>query len=339
MKKLTLKSKLTHVVFFLAGLLAFIFLVDRFGIGNILDSASRAGWSLVYLMILWFIIYIMNTLAWKLVMGASGTRISFPQLFALYVSGYALNTITPFLAVGGEPYRAGMLADVMDMPSSVSAVVLYRVINLFSHMLLLMSGILFGIFMIPMPLPVRLVLAAAFLAISGIGYWVFTVHRDGIFVRLLGWVGRFRLLRFVARFLGKHASELTRMDTLFTDAYRHRRKNFVLAVILEYITRALMGVEIYIILQAIGISISLGAALFVYVTYSIIINVVFFIPLNLGIRESGLMLGLQSLAVTPLLGVYIGVVIRIRELFWILVGLSFMLISTLKRIVVVKEVH
>ena len=43
MKKLTLKSKLTHVVFFLAGLLAFIFLVDRFGIGNILDSASRAG--------------------------------------------------------------------------------------------------------------------------------------------------------------------------------------------------------------------------------------------------------------------------------------------------------
>ncbi len=339
MKNLTLKSKLTHVLFLVAGLLAFAFLVDRFGVGNIVDSARKAGWSLVYLIILWLIIYIMNTAAWRLVMGSTGTRVSFGQLFALYVSGYALNTITPFLAVGGEPYRAGMLSDVMDTPSSVSAVVLYRVVNLFSHMLLLMTGILLGILMIPLPAPVRLVLVATFAAVSGLGYLVFTVHRDGIFVRLLNWVKGHRLLRFVARMMEKHGSELTRMDALFTDAYRNRRRKFVLAVTLEYLTRAMMGLEIYIILQAIGIDISPAAALFVYVTYSIIINVVFFIPLNLGIRESGLMLGLQSLAVTPLLGVYIGVVIRIREFFWIVVGLMFMLISTVKRVVVVKEVQ
>ncbi len=332
------KSQFLHILFFLSGMGVFLALVNRFGIGNIVETSRRAGWGMVYVIILWLVIYILNTLAWKAVLGVTAARIRLSKLFALYVSGYALNTITPFLAVGGEPYRAAMLADTMDISTSVSAVVLYRVINLFSHMLLLMTGLVLGILIVPMSQPFRMGLIAILAGVGVLGYWIFTVHRDGIFVRLTRWVQRFRILGFVGRALDKHSAELTSMDALFTDAYHHRRRQFVLAVTLEYITRAMMGLEVYIILQSIGTEISLPAALFVYVTYSIIINLIFFIPMNFGIRESGLMLGLQNLTVTPILGVYVGVVIRVRELFWILIGLLLMFVSALKKIIVTKEV-
>ncbi len=330
-------KKIIHMVFLLAGMAGFILLLDRFGISNIIHTAGQAGWSLIYVLAVWLVIYVLNTLAWRLVLGASGAKLSFPKLFAVFVSGYALNTITPFLAVGGEPYRAGMLADEMDGPSSVSAVVLYRVINLFGHMLLLATGVLYGILIVPMPAALRVLLIATLMAVGGLGYWIFTLHRDGIFIRLARWFRRFRILHRFGRALDRHASELTMMDALFTDAYHHRRRSFLLALLLEYVTRAMMGLEVCLILRGVGVPVTFGAALFVYVTYSLIINLIFFVPMNFGIRESGLMLGLQGLAITPLLGVYLGVVIRIRELFWVLLGLLFMSIATIKRFITVRE--
>jgi uncharacterized protein (TIRG00374 family) len=335
----SMRSRMIHLLFFAFGLAAFVFLINRFGLENIADTARSAGWSLVYVVIVWLVIYLLNTLAWRLVLGRAGSSISFSLLFTTFVSGYALNTITPFLAVGGEPYRARILADAIDAPSSVSAVVLYRMINLLGHLLLLMTGVLLGILMLPMSAAFRIPLIFIFMAVGGLGYWIFTVHRDGMFVRSVRWTGRFRILRRVTSALNKHAAHITRMDALFTDAYHHRRNIFVVAVLLEYVTRAMMGLEVYIILQGAGTDVSFGSALFLYVTYSIIINLVFFIPLNFGIRESGLILGLQGLAMTPLLGVYLGVVIRLRELFWILVGLGFMLAAAMKQSVATKEVQ
>ena len=91
-----------------------------------------------------------------------------------------------------------------------------------------------------------------------------------------------------------------------------------------------MGVEVYLILYGVGIETTIASALFLYVVYSIIINLLFFIPLNLGAREGGLVLGLEALAISPLLGVYLGVVMRVREFFWILLGLLFILPHAMK---------
>ena len=77
-------------------------------------------------------------------------------------------------------------------------------------------------------------------------------------------------------------------------------------------------------------TISLLSALFVFIVYSIAINVLFFVPFNLGIREGGIFLGLESLALPPLFAVYFGIIIRIREFFWILLGLIFVLLTNEK---------
>ncbi len=331
------KSRMAHALFSVAGIGAFLYLLGRFGIDNVAETARRAGWSFAAVMVVWLAIYTFNTLAWRLVLGRAGRGISFFRLFTVFVSGYALNTVTPFLAVGGEPYRATMLADTMGAAGSVSAVVLYRVINLFGHLLLLAAGVLIGVLIIPMSPIVRAISGAVFLAIAGLGYWVMTLHRDGIFIRLIAWFRRIKPLRGIGKRLERHGAELAAMDSLFTDAFRRRRREFVLAVGFEFLARAMMGLEVYIILRGAAVDVSFAAAVVIYVTYSLLINVIFFIPMNFGIRESGLILGLQGFAVPSLLGVYLGVVIRIRELFWVLLGLIFTVISTIKKLNVARE--
>ena len=118
------------------------------------------------------------------------------------------------------------------------------------------------------------------------------------------------------------------MDEVITSTYRNQRSKFFLSVLLEYVTRIAMGFEVYLILHGVGVEITPAAALLIYVAYSIIINIMFVIPMNLGVREGGLYLGLETLALPPVLGIYLGVVIRIREIFWILIGLLFILITS-----------
>ena len=320
-----------NIAFFTLGVAGFSYLLYRFGLDQITENIHRAGISLLYSILVWFVIYTVNTLAWKLVLTEFGKDISFGRLFMLTVSGFSINTITPVVSVGGEPYRVKMLSQTFDTHKSLSAVVLYRMVFFFGHMLSILAGIAFGLAFVDLPTTLRISLAVAFIGIALLMLWAFSVHKSGMFERFMNWIRPFKILRRVSETLEKHRVALSEMDSVLTDVYHDHRPKFYTAVLLEFLSRALMGVEIYIILQGVGIDITIAHALFVYALYSVIINIFFFIPLNLGVREGGLMLGLQSLAITPLLGVYLGVVIRIRDFFWIAIGLMMVLFTGQKK--------
>ncbi len=315
------------IVFFTIGLALFVYLIYRFGLERIFENIRRAGWSMAYVILVWLAIYLLNAAAWRIVLGARGSALAFHRLFMITVSGFVINYITPVIALGGEPYKVDALAVSMGPQRSLSAVVLYRMVHLLGHMLLLLTGIACVLLLLPLPPAIAsalgfvgvLILALIALTLSG--------NRNGVFQRIAGFASRSRLLGRVGRALTRYQDDLHEMDRVITDAYHHERPKFYAAILLEYASRVLMGVEVFLILRGVGVETSLLSAMFLYVSYSIIINLLFFIPLNLGAREGGLILGLESLALPPLLGVYLGVVMRIREFFWILVGLLFILMS------------
>ncbi len=320
-------SRKVDIAFFGLGLGVFTYLVLRFGIGRIAENIERAGWSLLYIIAVWFAIYLLNASAWKLVLGADGQGIRFRKLFMITVSGFVINYITPVIALGGEPYKIKALERFLGAQHSVSAVVLYRMVHLIGHMLLLLTGILAAILFLSLPLAVVLTLAVLGVLIILVVGLTLSGHRDGVFQRIAGLLGRFPFARRISTALTVTQNDLAAMDEVITRVYRHERWKFYSAVLLEVLSRVAMGVEVFLILRGIGVETSLLSALFLYVSYSIIINLLFFIPLNLGAREGGLALGLGSLALPPLLGVYLGVVMRIREFFWILLGLLFIVLG------------
>ncbi len=313
--------------FFLFGLAAFIVLVSRFGLDQILANMVRAGWSLLYIVGLWFIIYLLNACAWRLVLGDAAKQISFLQLFMVTVSGFVINYVTPVIALGGEPYKINSLSGYLGNERAVSAVVLYRMVHLLGHMLLLLFGIGAAVAALSLPAAVVWPLLAAGAAIAVLIGLTVVGHRDGIFERLLHIGTRLPFLRRSMARLESYRGTVREMDEALTEVYRHRRGQFYAAVGLEFLSRVCMGIEVYLILRGVGVEVGPVMALFLYVFYSIVINLLFFIPLNLGAREGGLALGLQSLMLAPLLGVYLGVVMRIREFVWIMVGLLFILLT------------
>lgn len=317
-----------HIVLFIAGAVVFGYLVAEFGIHSIAEHIGRAGWSLLYVFLIWFAIYVLNTFAWRLLLGEAGEIISSTRLFLFTVSGFALNYITPVVALGGEPYKMKAMSPFLGPARSVSAVVLYRMVHLLGHMVLLLTGIVVALATLPLsPVAMTSLLAAA-AAITAVMALTLAGHRSGVFERIASLLGRFRSLE---RFVAGRIETAREMDELLVRTYRDHRGRFVAAVVLEFLSRVLMGIEVYVILLAVGLDVTLPAALFLYVVYSLVINLLFFVPMNLGAREGGLMLGLQGLAITPLLGVYLSVVMRIREFCWILFGLLFLLVPSGRR--------
>jgi len=247
------------------------------------------------------------------------------------VSGFVINYITPFLALGGEPYKVKKLAYTMGPQHSLSAVVLYRMVHLLGHMMLLLTGVVLALFFIPVSAYVQSVLLVSGIIISVIIGFTLVGHRGGIFKPLENFFNRYRVFRKLSVWLTAHESQLVEMDQVLTATYRTHRSKFYVSIIAEYLSRALMGFEVYLIVNGVGMNISLVSALFVYIVYSIAINILFFVPFNLGAREGGIYLGLESLAMPPLFAVYFGIVMRVREFFWILLGLLFILLTNEKK--------
>ncbi len=316
-----------RIGFFVFGLAAFVYLVAHFGVDRIAENIERAGWSLLVIVLIWFVIYLLNAAAWMLLLGEHRNGLPFARIFMLTVSGFVINYVTPVLALGGEPYKVHALTPALGTKKAISAVVLYRMIHLLGHMLILLTGVVAALIVLPLSFPVQTALALSGLVVSGIIVATFLGHRYGVFRILQPILEKIPFLRKAGGKLEAYGAHLQEMDETLTAPYHSARPRLLLAILLEFVSRVCMGFEVYFILHGIGIEVGMTAALFLYVLYSIVINILFFIPLNLGAREGGLALGLGSLALPPLLGVYLGVVMRIREFFWIVLGLVFILIS------------
>ena len=54
---------------------------------------------------------------------------------------------------------------------------------------------------------------------------------------------------------------------------------------------------------------------------SLIANMLFFLPLQLGGREGGFLMSAKGLALTANAGIFVALIVRLRELIWTAIGL------------------
>jgi hypothetical protein len=59
----------------------------------------------------------------------------------------------------------------------------------------------------------------------------------------------------------------------------------------------------------------------------LIANVFFIVPFEIGVKEGGLYAMLGFLNYSPAMGIFIGIVNRLRELVWILIGLLLIAVT------------
>jgi len=304
------------------GLLFFLYLVDRFGVSNLVHSIQAARWSLVGIVFLWVPIYLLNAAAWWLLLGPYGRGLSYGRLLALTVSGFALNYATPFAHLGGEPYKAYVLRRDLGVAGAVAAVVAYRMVHMLGHMLMLISGAVFTLFWVPLPPSVRRGLSLSVVGLLAVALFIISRHRKGLFTQLFGWMVHNGFLRRLTDRWPLSLDVLQAMDDVVTHVYRRHVGRFVVTVLLEYLSRLLMVAEVYLALRGIGIRVSPLDAVVIHTVWSIVINVLFVVPFSAGVQEAGFYVILPAFHLDPLVSVYVSTVVRLRELVWILVGLG-----------------
>ncbi|MDD3559295.1 MAG: lysylphosphatidylglycerol synthase transmembrane domain-containing protein [Melioribacteraceae bacterium] len=314
-------SRKAKIILFAVGVAIFIYLVNDFGLNNILINLKKTGWYFIPVFGVWAFVYLCNAFAWRFVIGNDSKKISFGKILSITISGFAINYITPSISLGGEPYRVAELRKPLGISKAVSSTFLYSMIHFLSSFVFWILIILLALVSLTITSATKISLIVTLIVFFVIVYFFINRHKNGILESLLNITAKIPFIKKLASKYSDKIEPIKKIDEQIKDLYLNRKSDFFSALSLEILARIIASLENLFILKAIGIDITFSQALYINAFSSFVINLFFFMPLELGSREGGLVLVLKTLRISSSLGIYIGLVNRIRELLWILIGL------------------
>lgn len=333
------KKNIYRFLFLLVGLGVLGFMVYKIGVSTILEGLSKMGWWFLAIIVLWLFIYILNAISWNIIIRDEDehAKPSLLSVLRITISGFAINYITPVVGLGGEPYKIFELKDYMNTQKATSSVILYSMMHMFTHITFWMSAIVLAFFYLPLSWFSASLLILLFLIFVMIVILFLRGYKKGLLVSTLK---LFHKLPFVRKFINKlddsKWKSLREIDVLIAHLHTHRRSSFYWSFLTEFASRYVGCFEVTVIMMALAplypdLNINVMDAVIITAGYSLFANMVFFIPMQMGSREGGYLLAFEAIALPSAPAIIISLVTRIRELFWILIGLLFMRIGGGKR--------
>jgi len=330
-------SRRVRLVIFAAGLVFFAILVAQAGLHGLVATIRRAGWVIPAIVGVWGCVYVSNTIAWRALIGATaarwgraGSRPNIPGLraYVISVASFAINYATPFVALGGEPFRLASASEWIGTDRAAASVVSFRVVHTLGQLIFWMIAVPVAWVVLPGTAVSRLALAFVGVILTACIAFMLSLFRRGLAVRALGAVRRLPLIRRIAPRLERVRATLENIDSQMAVLTDGERPRLVAAIAAEVVGRAIAMVEFYLIARGEGLHIGYPTAFVIGAFSQLAIILMIFIPFELGSREGGLYLIYRILGLPPALGVYAAVVSRIRELIWIGIGLTFVWVSS-----------
>lgn len=330
------KVKIIRDLLFVVGVLVFSWMVYKVGIDNIWENIKDTGWWFFAIVGIWAIVYSFNGLAFHVILrGGNGVeKVSLLRKIKLMISGFAINSMTPVGLLGGEPYKVIELKEYIGIDRATSGVLLSTMMHFLAHFIFWMSSVPIFIFVVPViPLGIKLVLWGVVLGGLLLTYWAFTVFRKGLIRQALRVASRIPFVKKkVIAYSVEHAERTEIMDNLTSELFINRKKDFFLALSFEVAARFLSSLEIMFMAIPLGIHLTFFQCVIVAAFSSLFANILFFSPMQLGTREGGFGIAFSMLTIPLGVGVYVGLITRIREMFWIMIGVVLMRIKPSKNV-------
>lgn len=312
-------------LFFLFGIVMLAVMLTQLDYRQVWDGLKSAGYWFFAVVALWVFLYMFNTATWYIIIKSGSnepTKINFFWLYKITVSGFALNYTTPCGLMGGEPYRVMSLSPKIGPERASSSVILYAMTHIFSHFLFWILSILIYLLTEPLNFFMGIILTSAG-AFCLLGVWFFIKgYRKGMAVRLMNLLKHIPGAKKWARgFVERHKEQLDTIDSQIAALHNQNRKSFVSAVLLELACRFCSAFEIMFILLVLTADVSFAQCVLIFAFTSLFANLLFFIPLQLGGREGGFIMSTAGLALSASAGIFVALIVRIRELIWTAIGL------------------
>ncbi len=312
---------------FVGGSALFAYLVARIGLGTLAADAARTGWMFLPILLLYGLVYVCNAWAWWLMMADEPARPPFWRAYAITVSGFSLNFVTPMINVGGEPFKVAAVSQWLGVRRAAGSVVCYQMLHTLAMVLSWLTALGLGAVLLPHDPAILAALAVAAAVLVGLGALLVSGHRSGVLERLLDVLHRVPLLGRLARLVEPRRAVLAQVDAQIAEFYRGNRRRFYQALALEYLSRAIYMAEYWLIFLSVGLDAGYLKAYLIGGLSTLMLNVLFIIPFEIGAKEGSLYLLFRLLGLDPALGVYTAIVSRLRDLVWIACGLTLVWFS------------
>jgi uncharacterized protein (TIRG00374 family) len=311
--------RIVNLILLLVASVFFAWILNEVGWDVLGHYLWEVGWYWPLLLLPYGVVNLLECLGWRHILLNLPAKTTVNRLFWLRLGGEALNQLTPTASLGGEPFKAARLqADGVPLEQASASVVISKGIQVLS----LTAYIFTGLALSPLFLPdlarhiLFLSLAALGLAAAGVAFVVLQSREPcGNSFRFLlrrGWLPRF--LRGQEGFLGD-------LDTAMSGFYRQYPARAALCFSLFFLSWLVHSVEVYLMFWLLGHPIGWGLAICLDSLAMLFTALGFFIPAAMGVQEGGNILLALNFDLGFTLGAAFSVLRRIREAFWLCLGL------------------
>lgn len=303
------------------GLGIFAFILYHTDLSEVWRHVTRLGWLglavIVGVSCVWFVV---DTVNWTLTLRSARPNARwFCRLWPVHVTGEALNHVTPFASVGGEPMKAMLVNQRYGIGyrEGTTSLILLHVVNVCAEIPFLLLGIACALATGVLPATVEIMMAVGGVLIV-------------VLVTVLWFVQHYRFVSRIGRWLsrawfGVAALRVVRhvraIEGRLMEFYLGRPRRFFAACALQFGNWSMGAVEIYLVLHFLGAPIPFVHALVIESVVVLVRTALFFIPSNIGAQEGTFLIVCGAITGSPELGVAVALIRRFRELFWISAGL------------------
>ena len=299
---------------------------------DVVSCLRKAGIWFPVLLLLWMFIYAINAGAWYAIIcnGLNGVKVPFWKVFKYTITGFALNSTTPVGLMGGEPYRIMELKPYVGIEKASSSVILYVMMHIFSHFCFWLFSLLIYILSYYNQINrTYVIIMSIFVVACMIGIYFFIKgYRSGMVMKLMRFLQRMPFIKNkITKLIEKKEETFVQIDNQIKDLYRNNKYTFFTSLSLEFIARVVSCLEVYIILLIFSTDASFFDSILILAFTSLFANLMFFSPMQLGAREGGFVMSVALLSIPYSYGVFMALLIRIREVVCVIIGIALMKIG------------
>jgi len=291
--------------------------IREVGWANIRHSLGMLGWGYAVVLAYPLSWILLNTAGWRMALHEQYAGLRLFKLAQIRLAGETFNSMLPSGYIGGEPLKAKLLSRWIPMHESASSILIAKAAQSIGLVLFVGLGLTVGgnkkrysIWHHPATL-LSLVLLTAGIAIFTVLLTRRSFSRFGRWLH--GLTGH--------PWLRKQEVKLTALDDSIGAFYREGKSRFLGSVLWHIAGWVAGALEVAVIFFLIGHRITLREAWFIGAMAQLAAVVGLFAPAGVGMYEGGHYLAAAMLGLSPVLGVTVALIRRVREIFWDGVGL------------------
>jgi uncharacterized protein (TIRG00374 family) len=304
----------------LVGLGLFIYLLNRVGLGNILDNVRRLGfWFLLIFLVEAGRIF-MQACGWSTIHNAFFKTIPLKTLFRIKIISDNFNFAIPSASLGGDAVRTLMIKKIIPLKDGIPSVLFDKTFEYIGSTAFLMICFFLGLLSAGLPDSLTIPLLTG-LGVTTVGIVLLVFVQSRGVARTLWRVSRF-IPRF-RRWVKSREEQLREIDANFQLLYSHRRSKALMAGFFHLCSRLIGTMEVLIVLWVLKAPVNLVQAMLIAAVVTAVNTAFFVLPGQLGVMESAHIMILKTFGYPPEIGLSLSMIRRIRRLAF--VGLAMIL--------------